>query len=126
MSLLLGAIFWDRYLGEPPLVLHPVVIAGNIISATLSRVPQRVYQNGFLGFVSGTVLLLLMVTGFASLGWVFLQMTERLSEYAVQVVTLILPSFDLSSFVFPLFDFIGWVLRLLLVKSTFHTNPITD
>ena len=119
VSLLLGAIFWDRYLGEPPLLFHPVVIAGNIISATLSRVPQRVYQNGFLGFVSGTVLLLLMVTGFASLGWVFLQMTERLSEYAVQVVTLILPSFDLSSFVFPLFDFIGWVLRLLLVKSTF-------
>lgn len=119
VSLLLGAIFWDRYLGEPPLLFHPVVIAGNLITAALSRVSQRVYENAPLGFICGTVLLLSMVTGFASLGWVFLQMTEQLCEYALQVFTLILPGFDLSSFILPLFDFTGWVLRLLLIKSTF-------
>ena len=119
VSLLLGAIVWDRYLGEPPLLFHPVVIAGNLISAVLSAVPQRVYQSAPLGLACGTVLLLSMVTVFASLGWVFLQVTELLSDYAVQLFAMAPSSFDTSSIFLPLFDFIGWVLRLLLLKSTF-------
>lgn len=118
-SLLLGAVVWDRYLGEPPLFVHPVVIAGNSISAVLSTVPQRVYQNSSLGFVCGTALLLSMLTAFISVGWVFLQATERLSDYAVQLFALTAPPFNSNSITVPLFDFIGWILRLLLVKSTF-------
>ena len=122
VALLLGAVFWDRYLGEPPLLVHPVVIAGNFISKVLSILPKGIYQNNFpaLGFLCGTALLLSMVTVFTSVGWVFLRATERLPDYAEQLVALVAPRFS-SSFIaiVPFFDFVGWILRLLLVKSTF-------
>ena len=120
VALLLGAVFWDRYLGEPPLLVHPVVIAGNFISKVLSILPKGIYQSASLGFLCGMALLLSMVTVFTSVGWVFLRATERLPDYAVQLVALVAPRFS-SSFIAiaKFFDFFGWILRLLLVKSTF-------
>jgi adenosylcobinamide-phosphate synthase len=61
-----------------------------------------------------------MVTVFTSVGWAFLRATERLPDYAVQLVALVVPRFS-SSFIatVPFFDFVGWILRVLLFKSTF-------
>ena len=120
VALLLGAVFWDRYLGEPPLFVHPVVIAGKCISKVLSVLPKKIYENASLGFVCGTALLLSMVTVFTSVGWLFLRSTERLPDYSVQLAALVAPRFSSSIIaIAPFFDFVGWILRLLLVKSTF-------
>ena len=60
IKLLLAAVIWDRYLGEPPLHIHPVCLAGSAISLTLKYTPDLIFHRPVLGFVCGLLLLILM------------------------------------------------------------------
>ncbi|EKX50113.1 hypothetical protein GUITHDRAFT_135306 [Guillardia theta CCMP2712] len=57
-SLMLAAFCWDRFLGEPPYTLHPVVWTGNAISKLLSWVPDRAYSSPALGLFCGSLITL--------------------------------------------------------------------
>lgn len=115
--LLLAAAAWDRYLGEPPLVVHPVCLAGSAISAVLSRVPSGVYKRPLLGLGCGSMLLAFMLAAFVPAAGLFL----RSINVAVECVSF--PSSDSSlpgsTLFLGAFKLSAWILELLLLKSTF-------
>ncbi|KAJ1617634.1 cobalamin biosynthesis CobD/CbiB [Pavlovales sp. CCMP2436] len=65
VRVLLAAVAWDRFLGEPPLSVHPVMLLGHAITAALRRTPERVLASPPLGLAAGGALVmgLLCVTG---------------------------------------------------------------
>ena len=121
VKLLLGAVIWDRYLGEPWLKVHPVCLAGSAITMCLSHTSDRVYNNAVLGFTCGLALLMSTLLVFMSGAWIFLQFNDGIAAHG--------PALLFGSDYFcninsehPLkmaFDLIAWLLKLLLLKSTF-------
>lgn len=117
-KLLLAAAAWDRYLREAPLIIHPVCIAGSMISACLSRTPDRVYNNPFMGFTCGLVLLVLMVLIMTVGAWMFTEFTETISENGPTFARKYLSEYYHVSIEHAL-NLFAWILKLLLLKSTF-------
>jgi len=124
-KLLLAAVAWDRYLREPPLKIHPVCIAGSMISACLARTPDRVYNNPFLGFTCGLVLLILMVLTMTLGAWMFMECTDAISVYGPTYAREYLSRYDnysyydTSKMIEQAFHLLTWIMKLLLLKSTF-------
>ena len=87
--LLLAAIAWDRYLGEPPLRFHPVCLAGSAISLSLSYTPDRVCKSSVLGFACGLALLVSMLCVFVSGAWIFMNVAQYFltQSFAVAMTT---------------------------------------
>lgn len=109
--LLLAAVAWDRYLGEPPLKLHPVCISGSAISAFLSRVPDRAYRSPVVGFCWGLALLVSMLAMLLPMRW-FLQFLDVAAKhFSIQ--------YTQSNLLPRLVELVVWILKLLLFKSTF-------
>ena len=69
---LLAAVAWDRWLGEPPLTIHPVVLVGNMISAVVRATPERVFTSPALGLISGFLLLTGVVWVSLAASWLVL------------------------------------------------------
>lgn len=101
VRLLLAAFAWDRWLGEPPLAVHPVVIAGGLVKRAVARVPAGALGSPALGLLSGSALLLGMAILFGSASWTLLAALERASSSSGAVL-------------FPI-----WTVRVLLLKSIF-------
>ena len=99
--LLLAAFAWDRWLGEPPLAVHPVVVAGRLVKGAVARVPAGVLGSPSLGLLSGLAFLLVMLILFGSASWTFLAAVELASSSSEAVL-------------FPL-----WAVQVVLLKSTF-------
>ena len=126
VKLLLGAVIWDRYLGEPWLKVHPVCLAGSTITMCLSYTSDRVYNNAVLGFTCGLVVLTSILLVFMSGAWLFLQLNDGI---AVHGTALLFDSvcnnesyycnINNKHLLKMVFDLIAWILNLLLLKSTF-------
>lgn len=101
--LLLAAFAWDRWLGEPPLAVHPVVVAGRLVKGAVARVPAGVLGSPALGLLSGLAFLLGMLILFGSASWTFLAAVELASSSSSSEAVL-----------FPL-----WAVQVVLLKSTF-------
>lgn len=117
-SVLLAAVAWDRYLAEPPVMVHPVVIAGNCISAILARMPDRVFQNAVLGFGFGVLFMVFMLTTFVFGGRLFLESVDFLSLWGSHHVR----SMSFGYFNIMLLEAANlttWVMKVVFVKSTF-------
>ncbi|KAL7497572.1 hypothetical protein ACHAWT_005776 [Skeletonema menzelii] len=117
-KLLFAAVAWDRYLREPPLTFHPVCIAGSMISACLSRTPDRVYNNPLLGFTCGSVLLIFMFFTMTLGAWAFNECVDVISMQVPSLAREYMKgyynaSIDVAS------NLLAWILKLLLLKSTF-------
>ncbi|KAL7436004.1 hypothetical protein ACHAXM_004959 [Skeletonema potamos] len=119
-KLLLAAVAWDRYLREPPLKIHPVCIAGSMISACLARIPDRVYNNPFLGFTCGLLLLLSMVLIMTVGAWMFMECNNVISLYGPPYAREYLSGYyHPSMMIEPALHLLTWIMKLLLLKSTF-------
>jgi adenosylcobinamide-phosphate synthase len=117
-KLLMSAVAWDRYLREPPLRFHPVCIAGSLISACLAQTPDRVYKSPILGFSCGLMLLLFMILTMSLGAWFFLESTEVISMYGLTISQKCLSGYSYT-LINHAIKFAAWILRVLLLKSTF-------
>jgi len=126
-KLLLGAVIWDRYLGEPPLKFHPVCLAGSAISMVLKYTPERVYKNGMLGFTAGFMLLAGMLLIFVYGAWLFLQVTDAISTQGTDLIMNICPNGYCNNYthIQGILNLTSWILQLLLFKSTFSIQLLT-
>jgi len=126
-KLLLGAVIWDRYLGEPPLKFHPVCLAGSAISMVLKYTPERVYKNGMLGFTAGLMLLAGMLLVFVNGAWLFLQITDAISTQGPDFTMNICPiGYCINNtYIQSILNLTSWILQLLLFKSTFSIQLLT-
>ena len=106
-------------MGEPPLKLHPVCLAGSAISACLARAPERVYKNSVLGFFSGLVLLVSMLFIFTGGAWIFIECTDLLATKGPIFLINSCHGYCSKSWVNMAFELAAWILKLLLLKSTF-------
>ena len=130
VKLLLGAVIWDRYLGEPPLKFHPVCLAGSTISLVLKYTPEKVYKNGMLGFTAGLMLLAGMLFVFVNGAWLFLQVTDAISTQGTVLIMNICPNGYCNntphySYIQSILNLTSWILQLLLFKSTFSIQLLT-
>ena len=117
-KMLLAAVVWDRYLREPPLKFHPVCIAGSMISACLSRMPERVYQSPFIGFACGLMLLIFMVLVMTVGAWIFLECVDSISVQGPSIASEYLGG-NYITLIEQCWNLLAWILKLLLFKSTF-------
>jgi len=106
-------------LPEPPLIIHPVCLAGSTISVITKKwIPERVYQSPVLGFSSGVLFLVGMLSLFLSGAWFFL--------YIVQITTDGIGNISCgASFICDketlqnVTAFASWILKVVLFKTTF-------
>lgn len=119
-QIILAVVAWDRYLGEPPLCIHPVVLTGNLISFVLNRTPQSVFSSDrpIIGFVCGCLTLLFMLACSLSTTWLILS----LANGAVPIITeKLMSNENLPVLVVYstrlILSFAVWILEVLLVKS---------
>ena len=117
-KLLFGAVAWDRYLREPPLKVHPVCIAGSMISACLSRTPDRVYNFPLFGFTCGLMLLIFMLLSMTVGAWVFIECVDAISLHVPTLVQEYMRGYCNTS-IEVASNLIAWILKLVLLKSTF-------
>eukprot|EP00985_Skeletonema_marinoi_P007337 scaffold3221_cov126-Skeletonema_marinoi.AAC.4 len=117
-KLLFAAVAWDRYLREPPLTCHPVCIAGSMISACLSRTPDRVYNNPFMGFTFGLVLLIFMFSTMTLGAWIFIECIDVISMKGPTFAREYMSGYY-NSLIEHALNLLAWILKLLLLKSTF-------
>uniref|UniRef100_A0A7S4EIN2 Uncharacterized protein n=1 Tax=Pseudo-nitzschia australis TaxID=44445 RepID=A0A7S4EIN2_9STRA len=118
-TVLIAATFWDRCLPEPPLSVHPVVLAGTVISiATKQWIPERIFRSPFLGFCGGVLFLLGTLSLFASGAHLFL---VAVRWAAVEAATATIGSDDNNIYIFQqhLMKFVSWLLEVMLFKTTF-------
>jgi cobalamin biosynthesis protein CobD len=71
-TVLVAAVAWDRFLPEPPLLIHPVCLVGSSISTVLKWVPNKVYHSPLLGLFGGVALVFGMLVFHISYASVFL------------------------------------------------------
>lgn len=112
-AILLAAAAWDRCFPEPPLSLHPVVLAGTTISlATKQWIPESVFamDRPFVGFFAGLCFLIGTLGIFVSGAYVFVSSCRWAEEAAIVV-----PIFFLNR----MLAFAFWVLEVALFKTTF-------
>jgi len=74
LAVLLAALAVDRFLGEPPNALHPVVWMGKLIGALERRLPRG---KAWLELCGGTLVTLLVPLTFAGGSWALLQQLQR-------------------------------------------------
>lgn len=117
--LVLAAVAWDRYLGEPPLRFHPVCLAGSAISLCLKYTPERAYQIPVLGLTCGLLLLASMLLVFMAGSWVFVQFAHRLAAHGPSILLGVCNGYCNEALAAASFDVPAWILRVLLLKSTF-------
>ena len=144
-KLLLAAVIWDRFLGEPPLSVHPVCLAGSAIGLCLSAIAStpRVYTNPVLGFACGFVLLVVMLVIFLYGAWIYIQFADAIGRMAQEVhrtsgiggddddgydvvchattTTITATSCNKSMLLLMVkhaLEMTSWILKLLLLKST--------
>ena len=113
-TVLVAAAAWDRCLPEPPLSVHPVVLAGTMISlATKQWIPEKVFASHrpLLGFSAGVAFLVGTLGLFVSGAHVFL--------WILQWVEAAAAASGLVRFSQPIVAFGFWVLEVLLFKTTF-------
>lgn len=124
VTILLAAAVWDRYLPEPPLSFHPVVLAGTMISlATKQYIPDTVFslERPVLGVCSGAVFLVVTLFTFVS-GAITFMFALRCVEDASTAAAV-----SENTSVFYLFfyfqirvvKFALWMLEVILFKTTF-------
>jgi adenosylcobinamide-phosphate synthase len=113
---ILAAVTWDRYLASVPLIVHPVVLTGNLISAFIKQMPKRVFANPAIGFVMGC-LLFVSVLGTATSSAALLLYGARTGAdtMAQQIATSYPNNAAIAS---NISDFILWILEILLVNSS--------
>lgn len=112
---LIAVVSWDRYLGEPPLCIHPVVLIGQLISASLSYTPDSVFVRPTLGLCCGLLLLGSMLALSLATTRIILVSARTLSDLAVKEASLNwLFGQDAVRFVCA---FAAFVLEVVLVKS---------
>jgi len=118
---LLAAVVWDRYLGEVPIGVHPVCIAGRAIGKCVSLTPDQVYEDPVLGFVFGLVFMISMLCTFVCGGWIFVQCTDALATSGPTLFDRVCYSdgYCNTTLVNASFDLVAWILQLLLFKSAF-------
>lgn len=131
IKLLLAAVIWDRYLGEPPLHIHPVCLAGSAISLTLKYTPDLIFHRPVLGFVCGLLLLILMTVVFMAGAWMFIQVVDAMAGYDLSLSTTCVAcdssnnvcvqqlSYSILVMSKLIIDLLSWLLKVILLKSTF-------
>lgn len=112
-SVLLAAVSWDRFLGLPPLAVHPVILVGRLISAAVHRTADKVFHNPLLGFLSGTMLVLTTLALSLSTAWLLLSGVTILAEN-VETRVQHLPG---ERLLVPVFPVINWLIEVLIVNS---------
>jgi len=131
-KLLVAAVTWDRFLGEPPLRFHPVCIAGSMINLCLSWCTPvshpRIFSNPMLGLFCGFTLLASMLVIFLYGAWKYLHFTDAIILLARRVnanggdnlchISTACNNSMISLVVEHALEMMGWVLKLLLLKST--------
>ena len=115
---LLAAVVWDRCLGEPPLCVHPVVLVGNLISASVRAVPERVYASPVLGLVSGTALLLSLIAGSLASAWLILTAARSSAALVTVNAAARMPDSTVAAAAADLVTLGVTLLEVLLVKSS--------
>jgi adenosylcobinamide amidohydrolase len=113
-TILVAAAAWDRCLPEPPLSVHPVVLAGTMISlATKQWIPETVFASHrpLLGFGAGVAFLVGTLGLFVSGAHVCLSILQWAEAAAA--------ASGLVRFWQPMLAFGFWVLEVLLFKTTF-------
>lgn len=125
-KLLLGAVAWDRYLGEPPVRFHPVCLAGNAISKVLSLTPEGVFKSPVQGSICGVLFLVSMLFVFLQGSWIFLQLTDTLALHGPIFVYGVCREYCSKTTVQMMFDGIAWILKLLLLKSAFSLQILCN
>lgn len=131
IKLLLAAVVWDRYLGEPPLHIHPVCLAGSAISLSLKYTPNLIFHKPVLGFICGLLLLLMMTFIFMTGAWMFIQVVDAMAGYDLSLSTscvsndsntvCVVQSSSSAILVLSklIIDLLSWILKVILLKSTF-------
>jgi cobalamin biosynthesis protein CobD/CbiB len=107
-------------LPEPPLTIHPVCLAGSTISVITKKwIPERVYQSPILGFSSGVLFLVGMLSLFLSGAWLFLYIvqftTDGVGNISCSASSLICNKYTLQNVT----AFASWILKVVLLKTTF-------
>jgi adenosylcobinamide amidohydrolase len=120
-TILLAAFAWDRCLPEPPLSVHPVVLAGTTISLATNRwIPAVVFerQRPVLGFCAGLLFLVGTLSLFVMGAHGFLS-ALRWTETTVTAATFDSQSTNQYLFSQHSLVMVSWVLEVLLFKTTF-------
>ncbi len=124
-KLLLAAVIWDKYLGEPPLRVHPVCLVGSMINlclsaTTTSHLSLRVYTNPVLGFTCGLVLLISTLVIFLYGAWKYTQFADFLFLLAreVEIYNSSMMMMMLWMVVKHALVIMSRILKILLLKST--------
>ena len=126
----LAAVAWDRWLGEPPLAIHPVVLVGRLISTAVRAMPARVYASSVLGLLSGVCLLVGALSASLATTWLLLRATEAA---AVRVAAGAVAIGDGSSTTYlrlamwlqGVVRLAVWLLEVVLVKSAIGGHLLT-
>ena len=122
-AILLAAAAWDRCLPEPPLSIHPVVLAGTTISlATKQWIPETVFaiDRPLLGFCAGLAFLVGTVGIFVIGAQGFVGTCRWAEDYFLGTTTTTTPSSSIYfGFASDLMASGFWVLEVLLFKTTF-------
>ena len=123
---LLAAVAWDRWLGEPPLAVHPVVLVGTFITATVRAMPQRAFDSPGLGVLAGLALAVGAISASLATSWLVLVGASNVSTglaAAAAAATVdgaggSLPSFAWLHVASEGVRLAAWLLEVVLVKST--------
>ena len=123
---LAAAIAWDRWLGEPPLRVHPVVVVGHTITALLRTVPEGVLIRPVVGMVCGALFWAAVLAPALLAAHMALEASAvsstAVSAAAASVAGAGGSSSDVSAALYAVAASMcgvgAWVLEVLLVKST--------
>jgi len=124
-TVLLAAAAWDRCLPEPPLSIHPVVLAGSFISgATKQWFPQSVFdlKRPLLGFVAGLSFMITTLLLFGGGSHVLVSMLQWIEEVSISLLTKTSKSSSHALFYVVMQEvvvLVCWMLEVLLFKTTF-------
>lgn len=101
IRVLVGALIWDSFLGQIPLIIHPVVLVGRLISKFQSITPKEIYSQPVKGFLFGLALLISTITITVSSAWLYLFITRTVTTN----IGIFFPTLrNLSSFIQYLFE----------------------
>jgi adenosylcobinamide-phosphate synthase len=114
----LAATVWDRYLPSLPLLIHPVVLVGRLITNALNILPKQVFVSPTLGFVAGCGLFASVLgTALLAAGLLLHVAAPMATATMVQQIAMQYPGQEATS-QRVLAEFGGWILEILLVNSS--------
>jgi cobalamin biosynthesis protein CobD/CbiB len=111
-----------RCLPSVPLSIHPVVLAGNVISfVTLQMTPERVYRNPALGFLGGIAFLVGVLSLFVCGGHLFLTFVQYTTRLFSKRVCYYGNSYcdNHNEIIQIILDFVPWISEVALVETSF-------